>query len=80
MNIKVNDVLTLSNKSKYMVISKTIIDNVVYLYIINVNNPKDLRIVYLNDGSVTKVKDEELLDRLKMIFLDNTLNYMKENK
>ena len=80
MNINVNDVLSLSNNNKYMVISKTIIDDVVYLYLINVNNPKDLRIVYLNDGNVTKVKDEALLNKLKMIFLDNTLNYLKENK
>ena len=32
------------------------------------------------DGNVTKVKDEALLNKLKMIFLDNTLNYLKENK
>ena len=80
MNVKVNDILSLSNNNKYMVLSKTEIDNIVYLYLINVDKPKDIRIVYLDGNSVSKVKDEVLLDKLKLIFLDNTLNYLKDNK
>ena len=80
MKVEIGDVLSLSNSNKYAVISKTTIERIDYLFLININNHNDIRYVYVENDSVNKVKDEELLEKLKLIFLDNTLNYLKENQ
>ncbi len=62
MDIK--DLVTLSDKNKYQVISKTVYKEKKYYYLIDINNISNQKILYENKDHLTELNDQELINTL----------------
>ena len=69
MNIEVKDIVTLSNNSKYCVISTISYNNINYLYLINIDNKNDVKFVYYENNRLNVVKDNSITDKIIPLFL-----------
>ncbi len=70
MNIDIKDLLTLSDKNKYVVVSKIYYDGKDYLYLIDINNSSNLKFCYIENDSVIEITDKELNTKLLPLFLE----------
>lgn len=71
MTINKNDILTLSDNIKYLVVSKIEYENKIYLYLVDLINNHNIKIVENIDDDIIQVKDKKILDRiLKEIVVD----------
>lgn len=70
MNIEIDDVLTLDNDKKYIVLSIVEYKEVTYLLLSNVNDNKDGKILELNKekGSLLEINDDKLYSILMNLF------------
>lgn len=70
MNIEIDDILTLDNNKKYIVLSIVEYKKVTYLLISNINDNKDAKILELNKdrGSLLEINDNKLYDILMNLF------------
>ena len=75
MNIDIKDVITLSDKNKYVVVSKVFYDNKDYLYLVDINNNKNLKFCYLDNDEIVEISDKEINTKLLPLFFDK----VKEN-
>ena len=67
--IENGDTLVLTDDKEYMVVSKAIIDNITYLYLVN-DDAKKPSVIFgkLDNEKITKVTDSELLEKLIIEF------------
>ncbi|MBQ7140771.1 MAG: hypothetical protein IJO32_04645 [Bacilli bacterium] len=56
MNVNINDILTLDNDMEYIVCSKIDYNNDDYLYLININNNLDFKILKYNKNTETLIE------------------------
>ncbi len=70
MNIDIKDLLTLSDKNKYVVVSKIYYDGKDYLYLIDINNSANLKFCYIENDSIIEITDKELNTKLLPLFLE----------
>lgn len=78
MNVK--DILTLSDGNEYVIASKVNYDYKIYLYLVDINNNKNIKICYLDNDEVVIVKKEDLSETLLLKLFTNMLNVIKELK
>ena len=71
MKIDKNDVLTLSDNIKYVVLSKIDYKEDVYLYLVDILNNYNIKIVKLIEDSIIEVEDSYLLDKLFVKIVDD---------
>ena len=69
MNIEVKDIVTLSNNTRYCVISTISYNNINYLYLINIDNKNDVKFVYYENNRLNVVKDNSITDKIIPLFL-----------
>ncbi len=71
MQIKVGDVLTLSDKKEYVVVSIAELDLINYYYIADINDESNLKICYLDKEELVEIKDSDLIIQLLPLFKEN---------
>ncbi len=76
MDINKQDILTLDDKNEYVVVSKVFYQNYFYYYIVDINNPTNLKFVKEDNDELLELKDKELVTNLVPLFLANTNNYL----
>ena len=76
--IDIRDVLTLSNGNQYGVVSKATIDNIIYYYLVNINDNTNIKFCFEerteNKIELVEVNDEELIKKLLLSFADSIKN------
>ena len=62
--MKVGTVITLKNNEEYAVAEILNYDFIEYLYLVNINNIRDIRFGLLNDEEVIFISDHNLFEKL----------------
>lgn len=70
MNINIKDILTLDDDNKYVVVSKVYYEGKDYLYLIDINDNKNLKFCYVDNDAVVEISDKELNTKLLPLFFD----------
>ena len=68
MSIEKNDLITLSDSNKYIVINKVNYNDIDYYYIADINNTENLKFCYIIDDELVIVNDSDLLITLVRLF------------
>lgn len=66
--IEIKDIVTLSDKNKYQVISKINYDYQIYYYLVDINEISNIKFLYENNNKLTEIDDEELVNKLLPLF------------
>lgn len=66
MNIK--DIVTLSDKNEYQVISKVSYESEIYYYLVDINEISNIKFLYENGEKLTEIEDEKLVNELLPLF------------
>ena len=81
MNINVMDVLTLSDKNKYVVANKAFYGDKDYLFLIDLNNKKNVKFCYQRNDEIVESTDKELNTKLLPLFYNEIMKLLeKDNK
>ena len=70
--IEIKDIVTLSDKNTYQVISKTDYEYRIYYYLVDINDISNAKFLYENNDKLTEVEDPDLVQRI-MPFLYNEI-------
>ena len=77
MTIKYKDILTLSDKNKYVVASIVSYENSKYAYLVDINNNANLKIGEIENNNTLSVLDsvidKDLIERLVLLFYKDNL-------
>ena len=73
------DILTLSDKNKYAVVSKETLDDKIYYYLMDIDN-LNVMFCFERDNKLVEVNDAEEIKRLVSIFSKNMRKKLKEIK
>jgi len=63
MKIDKNDILTLSDNIKYLVVSKILYESETYLYLVDILNIDNIKIVKNINEDILIIRDEKILDK-----------------
>lgn len=66
--IDIKDIVTLSDKNEYQVISKVNYEYRIYYYLVDINEISNIKFLYENGNKLTEVEDEELVNKLLPLF------------
>ena len=66
MNIK--DIVTLSDKNEYQVISKVSYESEIYYYLVDINEISNIKFLYENGEKLAEIEDEKLVNELLPLF------------
>lgn len=76
MEIEYQDIITLSDENKYLVASKVNYNNSKYIYLVDINDNKNLKFAEIeNDGVISELDasiDAELINNLVSLFYNNS--------
>lgn len=71
MNIDANDLIALSDKNEYVVVSKLIYNDKEYYYIADINDSYNVKFCYRENDELIVVKDSELIMHLACLISQN---------
>lgn len=78
MEIEYQDIITLSDKNKYVVASKISYNNSKYVYLVDINDNTNIKFAEIEENNLLSeldnVIDEELLNQLIPLFYNNAIN------
>ena len=66
--IQIKDVVTLSDKNEYLVVSKVDHEYRTYYYIVDINDNSNVLFLYENGEKLTEVEEPELVSKLLPMF------------
>lgn len=72
MLIEKNDLITLSDKNEYVVVSMLVFNSIKFYYIADINNESNLKFCYLENDELVEIKDSNLIMQLLPLFKENT--------
>lgn len=76
--IDIKDIIMLSDENQYGVVSKTTKDNVVYYYLVDINDNSNIKFCYEdkseNQIELVEISDADLIKNLILSFVDNVKN------
>lgn len=76
MEIEYQDIITLNDENKYLVASKVNYNNSKYVYLVDINNNKNLKFAEIeNDSIISELDaniDAELINNLVPLFYNNS--------
>jgi hypothetical protein len=80
MNIDIKDTIKLSDNNEYLVISKTVYEEDLYFYLIDINNNEESKILKLNkdNNKLANVTDETLIQKLILLFSKEASKYVED--
>ena len=70
MNISIMDVLTLEDKNEYVVVSKVLYEDKNYMFLVDINNNKNVKFCYQDNDEVVESDDKDLNSRLLPLFYE----------
>lgn len=77
MEVEYQDIITLSDENKYVVASKVNLNNSKYVYLVDINNNKNLKFAEIEqDGFLSELDsdiDKELIKQLIPLFYNNSI-------
>lgn len=77
MEVEYQDIITLSDENKYVVASKVNLNNSKYVYLVDINNNKNLKFAEIEqDGLLSELDsdiDKELIKQLIPLFYKNSI-------
>ncbi len=68
MELKINDLITLSDKNEYVVVSTANYSNKKYYYIADINDNSNLKFCYIENDELIVIKDSNLILSLLPLF------------
>ena len=74
MNIDIKDVITLSDNNEYGVVSKTIYDNKIYYYLVDINDNSNIKFLFEEGNKLLELEDEKLIQSI----IPKLLNEIKD--
>lgn len=80
MNIEYSSIITLSDKREYIVVGKVEYNKREYLYLVDIHNNTNTKIVLLRETSVLELdqkRDIDLINTLLPLFLANAKEYFE---
>ena len=85
MDIKYQDIITLSDNNEYVVASKVNYQGSDYIYLVDINNTSNLKFIEIEKegylSELDKEKDKDLIEALIPLFYNNSkkdVEYMPE--
>ena len=78
MMINIGDILVLSDKNEYIVISEVNYNEKDYFYLTNKNN-NEIKFCYLDEDELVEINDETLITNLLPLFLDKAQKLFDNN-
>lgn len=72
------DVITMDNNSKYIICDVIYEDNVIYLYLVNDDDDKDIILVKEVDGILEPIKDSNEFERIMLKITVSNKNMINE--
>lgn len=72
------DVITMDNNSKYIVCDVIYEDNVIYLYLVNDDDDKDIILIKEVDGILEPIKDSNEFERIMLKITVSNKNMINE--
>jgi hypothetical protein len=80
MKLKNEDIITLNNDEKYVVVSTAIYEKEIYVYIVNINNNEKFKIAKIKKDKLIEVPDDkELVRKLIVLFYENSIKNLDLN-
>lgn len=70
MNISIKDLLTLSDKNKYVVVSKIYYDDKDYLFLLDINDNSNFKFCYVDKNEVVESSNSDLNTKLLPLFFN----------
>lgn len=77
MQIEKNDLVTLENNRKYLVLSKVEYKDEFYLYLTSTNEPYEIVICKIIDDELEVITNEDLINKLSVLFYKDIANLLK---
>lgn len=68
MNIQKNDILELSDNIKYLVVSKVIYEEDIYLYLVDIVDNSNINFLKFEDNELVGIEND-ILDKLLKLFV-----------
>ena len=79
MEYNVQDIITLSDDKKYMIMSKTNHEGVTYLFLMNVDDDKDYKFCNLDkEKKLFELKNQELITTVAPLLYKNLLEEIEK--
>lgn len=78
--IEITNLVTLSDDNEYVVVSKTVYNNVTYYYLVDINNNKNIKFLYQDNDELVEIEDDELIKRLLPLFLEEIKEVISEDE
>lgn len=72
------DVITMDNNSKYIICDVIYEDNVIYLYLVNDDDDKDIILIKKVDGILEPIKDSNEFERIMLKITVSNKNMINE--
>lgn len=72
------DVITMNNNSKYIICDVIYEDNVIYLYLVNDDDDKDIILIKEVDGILEPIKDSNEFERIMLKITVSNKNMINE--
>ncbi|CCZ57271.1 unknown [Clostridium sp. CAG:762] len=72
------DVITMDNNSKYIICDVIYEDNVIYLYLVNDDDDKDIILIKEVDGILEPIKDSNEFERIMLKITVSNKNMINE--
>ncbi len=78
MSIDIKDIVTLDDDNEYVVASKTIYNDRMYYYLVDINKPENLMFCYEDNGELVESNNKELNTELLPLFYNVSKNILQE--
>lgn len=82
MKINEKNIIILDDDNQYVVVKKLNIENIIYYYIIDINNFKNIKYLYENGNELIEIEDEKTIQNLIKTITNETdlSSLLKESK
>ncbi len=78
MSIDIKDIVTLDDDNEYVVASKTIYNDRMYYYLVDINKPENLMFCYEDNGELVESNNKEVNTELLPLFYNVSKNILQE--
>jgi len=82
MEINEKNIIILDDNNQYVVVKKITIENIIYYYIIDINDFTNIKYLYENGNELIEIEDEKTIQNLIKIITNETdlASLLKESK